>query len=228
VPPALPLAQHHWPTKVFGCPLPRCWMLPSRMCRSAALPRTDHSPRNSTGRLALRALKAFMSLSKAPAGSVTQCPPKLNSHNHNQHAGRPCFSLAVLIERPTSTPRYDISRLRNQASHVSAHAIHGHVDGSSLHRSTTAEPSCTRCKQSARPATRMTIGRHCMRRPPHDLLSWACRFRFRSSFDCGSTTDVAELRICAMRVALRCNKSPTTPSANTRSGDGLHYIWSCH
>ena len=26
-----------------------------------------------------------------------RCPSKLNSHNHNQHAGRPCFSLAVLI-----------------------------------------------------------------------------------------------------------------------------------
>jgi hypothetical protein len=25
-------------------------------------------------------------------------------------------------------------------------------------------------QQSARPATRMTIGRHCMRRQPHDLL----------------------------------------------------------
>jgi hypothetical protein len=46
---------------------------------------------------------------------------------------------------------------------------------------TTAEPSCARCKQSARSATRMTIGRHCMRRPPHDLLSWTCRFHFRSS-----------------------------------------------
>jgi hypothetical protein len=65
------------------------------------------------------------------------------------------------------------------------------------YRSTTAEPSCARCKQSARPATRMTIGRYCMRRPPHDLLSWACRFHFRSSSNCGSTTDVAELRICA-------------------------------
>jgi hypothetical protein len=51
------------------------------------------------------------------------------------------------------------------------------------------------CKQGALPATRMTIGQHCVRRSPHDLLSWACRFHFRSSFNCGSTTDVAELRI---------------------------------
>jgi hypothetical protein len=81
---------------------------------------------------------------------------------------RPCFSLAVQIERSKSTPRCDISLLRN---HVSAHAIHAHADWSLRHRSTTAEPSCAGCKQNARRATRMTIGRHCMRRPPHDLLS---------------------------------------------------------
>jgi len=135
---------------------------------------------------------------KAPAGGFKRCLVKLNSHNHNQHAGRPCFSLAVQIERSTSTLRYDISLLRNRASHVSAHAIHAHADCSPLHPSTTAEPSCVRCKQSAQPATRMTIGRQCMRRPPPDLLGWACRFHFRSSFNCGSTTDVAELRICAI------------------------------
>jgi hypothetical protein len=134
---------------------------------------------------------------KAPAGGFKRCLLNLNSHNHNQHAGRPCFSLAVQIERSTSTPRCDISRLRKRGSHVSAHAIHAHADCSPLHRSTTAKPSSARCKQSARPATRMTIGRHCMRRPPHDLLSWACRFYFRSSFNRRSTTGAAELRICA-------------------------------
>jgi hypothetical protein len=112
--------------------------------------------------------------------------PNLNSHNHNQHAGRPCFSLAVQIERSKSTPRYDISLLRNRASHVSAHAIHAHADWSLRHRSTTAEPSCAGCKQSARRATRMTIGRHCMHHRPLDLLSRACRFYFRSSFNCRS------------------------------------------
>jgi hypothetical protein len=111
--------------------------------------------------------------------------------------GRPCFSLAVQVERSTSTLRYDISRLRNSASHVSAHAIHAHADCSPMHRSTAAEPSCARCKQSARPATPMTIGPHCMRRQPHDLLSWAYQFHFRSSFNCGGTTDGAELRTCA-------------------------------
>jgi hypothetical protein len=123
--------------------------------------------------------------------------PNLNSHNHNQHAGRPCFSLAVQIERSKSTPRYDISLLRNRASHVSAHAIHAHADWSLRHRSTTAEPSCAGCKQSARRATRMTIGRHCMHHRPLDLLSRACRFYFRSSFNCRSATGAAELRICA-------------------------------
>ncbi len=32
-----PLAQHHRPTMIFGGPLPRCWMLPSRLFRSTAL-----------------------------------------------------------------------------------------------------------------------------------------------------------------------------------------------
>jgi len=53
-------------------------------------------------------------------------------------------------------------------------------------------------KKSARPVTRMTIGRHCMRSPPHDLPSWACRFHFGSSYNCGSTTDIAGLRIWAI------------------------------
>jgi hypothetical protein len=169
------------------------------MFRSAARLLTDHSSRDLTGQPALGALKAFMSLSEAPAGSFAQCPLNVNSHNHNQHAGRPCFSLAVQIERSTSTPRYDISRLRNRASHVSARAIPPHADCSSPRWPTVTEPSCARCKQSARPAARMTIGRHCMRRPPHDLLGWACRFHFRSSFNCGRIADVAEFLICATR-----------------------------
>jgi hypothetical protein len=177
VPLAPPRAQHHRPAKVFGRPLPRCWMRQSRMIRSAALFLADHCPRDSTGQPALRALKAFMLLTEAPAGSSTRCPPNLNSHNHNQHAGRPCFSLAIQIKRSTSTLRYDISLLRNRASHCSAHAIHVHATCSPLHRSTTAAPTRARSKQSARPATRMTIGRHCMRRPLHDLVSWGCRFQ---------------------------------------------------
>jgi hypothetical protein len=144
----------------LGRPLPLCWMRPSRMFRSAALLLTDHSSRDSTGRLALEALKTFMSLTEAPAGSFTRCPLNLNSHNHNQHAGRPCFSLAVQIERSTSTLRYDISGLRNRSSHVSVHAILAHTDCPPLHRSTAVEPSGARCKQRARLAMRMTIGWH--------------------------------------------------------------------
>ena len=165
------------------------------MIRSVALLLADHCPRDSTEQPALGTLKAFMLLTEATAGSSTRCPSNLNSHNHNQHAGRPCFSLAIQIERLTSTPHYDISRNRNRASYVSAHTIHAHADCSPQHRSTTAEPTYARCKQSARPAKRMTIGRHCMRRPAYNLLSWACRFHFRSSLNRGSTTDVAELCI---------------------------------
>ena len=105
VPLALPRAQHHWPTKVFGRPLLRCWMRPSQMFRSAALPLTDHSSRDSTGQPALGALKAFMSLTEAPAGYFTRCPLNLNSHNHNQHDGSPCFYLAILRRQLTSPYR---------------------------------------------------------------------------------------------------------------------------
>jgi hypothetical protein len=52
---------------------------------------------------------------------------------------------------------------------VSAHAIPPHADCSPMRGSTAAEPSCAHCKQCARSAMRMTIGRHCKRRPLHDL-----------------------------------------------------------
>jgi hypothetical protein len=175
-------AHHHWPTKVFGRPLPRRWMRPSRMFRSAALLLVGHSSRDSTGRLALEALKTCMSLTEAPAGSLTRCP--LTS--------TPTTTISTPAGRAFPLPsKSSVQRLRcatifpdpeNCGSHV-AHAVHAHVDCPPLHRSTTIEPSFARCKQSARPATRMTIGRHCMRRQPHDLLSWACRFHFRSSFN---------------------------------------------
>jgi hypothetical protein len=53
--------------------------------------------------------------------------------------------------------------------------------------------------QTARSASDagVPIGRHRVRHPPHGLLIWGCRFHFRFSFNDGSTTDVAALRICA-------------------------------
>ena len=80
------------------------------------------------------------------------------------------FYLAVQIKHSTPTLHDDISLRRNRSSHVSAYAIPPHADCSPLHRSTAAELSCARCKQCARRATRMTSGRHCVGRPPHDLL----------------------------------------------------------
>ena len=105
-------SQYHRQAKVFGRSLPRCWMCLSRMIRSAALLRADHCPRDAMGQPALGALKAFMLLTDAPAASSTRCPLNLNSHNHNQHAGRPCFSLAFLIGRTKSTLNYAILRFR--------------------------------------------------------------------------------------------------------------------
>jgi len=43
--------------------------------------------------------------------------------------GAPCaFYPAILIERPTSTPSYDISLRRIRASHVKGHVISAHAD----------------------------------------------------------------------------------------------------
>jgi hypothetical protein len=46
----------------------------------------------------------------------------LNSRNHNPRRRRRRFYLAVLIERPTFAPRYDISHRRIRASHVNTSA----------------------------------------------------------------------------------------------------------
>ena len=94
-------AHHYWPTKVSRA-LSQRWMRPNRMFRPAALLLADHHSRDSTGQPALGALKAFMLLAEAPAGSLTRCLLNLNSHNHKQHAGRPCFSLAIQIERSSA------------------------------------------------------------------------------------------------------------------------------
>jgi hypothetical protein len=48
---------------------------------------------------------------------------KLKSPQPHAPGRRPRFYLAVLTERLTSAPRYDISLRRNRASNVSPHAI---------------------------------------------------------------------------------------------------------
>jgi hypothetical protein len=133
---------------------------------------------------------------KAPAGDfkrglTSPTPPAISA----RRAGRafPLPSRSSVQRLPCAT----IFPSAETAHHTSVPAIHAHADCLPLHRSTTAEPSCARCKQSARPATRMTIGRHCMRRPSYDLLSWGCRSHLRSSFNCGRITDVVEFLIRA-------------------------------
>jgi hypothetical protein len=68
----------------------------------------------------------------------------LNKPNHMRPGRWPRFYLAVLIERATSAPHYDISRLRNRASHVSPHVIHARTDRSRMRQSVAAELSCAR------------------------------------------------------------------------------------
>src|SRR6266849_2419745 len=80
----------------------------------------------------------------AAVPSKTMCRQTLTTPDGPERHRR--FYLAVQIDPPTSTPRYDISLLRNRASHVSAHAIPLRADRSSLRRSRAAEPSCARCK----------------------------------------------------------------------------------
>jgi len=136
-------------------------------------------------------------LSKTYGSGDSEGAQKLTSLQPHAPGRRRRFYLAVLIERSKPAPRYDISLRRNRALRVNGPAFPPHADWSPLHRSTAAEPSCARCKRCTRPATRMTIGRHYKRRPSQDLLIWGCRFHFRLSFNSGSISDIAALRICA-------------------------------
>ena len=90
---ALPRARHYWSPKVFGR---RCTVLDAsepNVQVGAAPPHGSLFTGLDGRQPALGALKAFKSLTEAPAGFYTRCLLNLNSHNHNQHAGRPCFPL---------------------------------------------------------------------------------------------------------------------------------------
>src|SRR6266568_4504387 len=53
----------------------------------------------------------------------------------------PSKSSVQRLLHVTIFPRYDISLIRNRASHVNGHALRAHADCSPLRRSTAAEPS---------------------------------------------------------------------------------------
>ena len=93
--------------------------------------------------------------------SVTRCKKQCadNLLRPEGAANESSLYLAFLIGRTKSTQHYDISLLRNRASHVSGPAVPPHADCSPLHRSTSAEPSCACCEQCARLAVRKTIRR---------------------------------------------------------------------
>jgi hypothetical protein len=91
-------------------------------------------------------------LRKTYGKGVWEKAQKLKTLQPHAPRRRRCFYLAVQIERPTSTPRYDISLLRNRASYVSEHALRAHAVAYRMHRSKAAKPSCARCKACARPA----------------------------------------------------------------------------
>ena len=144
--------------------------------------------------------------------------------NHMRPARRRRFSLAVFIERLTCAPRYDISLRRNRASHVSPHTIHVHADCSLMRRLVAAELSCARCKQCARPTTRMTIGRHCARRPLHDLLIFGCGSHVRSSFNSRTRVghpDMSEKPISEVTALIRPHDRRVLGGSRARSGRAI-------
>lgn len=89
--------------------------------------------------MAQGSLISFRSCAKPMAGRFLRRLLNLNSHHHHQRGRRRRFYLAVLIERPTFAPRYDISLVRNRASHVSQHAIHACADRSRMRWLVAAE-----------------------------------------------------------------------------------------
>lgn len=97
--------------------------------------------RRKVERMALGSLISLMSSEKCMAGRFLRRLLNLNSHNHNQRGRRRRFYLAVLIERPTSAPRCEISLLRNRAPHVSPHVIHARANRSRMRRLVAADPS---------------------------------------------------------------------------------------
>jgi hypothetical protein len=115
-------AHQHWPTRVFGRPLSQRWMRPNRMFRPAVLLLADHCSRDSTGQPAPGALKAFMLLTEAPAGSFTRYPlTSTPTTTISTPAGR-----AFLLQSKSSAQR--LPWAANIVSNISAHAIRAHVD----------------------------------------------------------------------------------------------------
>jgi hypothetical protein len=110
-------------------------------------------------------------LSKTYGKGVWEKAQKLNTLQPYAPSRRRCFYLAVHRWGLNSPSRSIFSALRNRASHVSGPA-------SSARRLLTAasvnggRTVVRRRKQHALPATLMTIGQHCVRRPSHDLLIW--------------------------------------------------------
>ena len=109
----------------------------------------------------------------------------------NQYARRwPSFFLAVLIERLSSTPRYDIPPPKSRIKHPRA-------CGSSARRS-LADASVSHCRTVVRPLQRMRLerdaddNRTALITPMHDLRILVSRLTNN-----GVMTDVAALRIRA-------------------------------
>ena len=100
--------------------------------------------RSKVERMALASLISLRSRAKPMAGRFLRRLPNLNSHNHNQRDRRRRFYLAVLIERLTFAPRYDISLRRYHARHVSPYGIDARADRSRIRWLMAAEPSCAR------------------------------------------------------------------------------------
>jgi hypothetical protein len=82
------------------------------------------SKKAKNGWLALGRLISLGFRKEAPVGNFMRGLHFSHCPSHISTPSRRCFYLAIQIAHPTSTLRYDISRLRTGASHVGVHAVY--------------------------------------------------------------------------------------------------------
>lgn len=83
-------------------------------------------------------------LSKTYGRAILRRLKNSNQPNHMRPARRRRFYLAVLVERLTFAPRYEIPLRRYDARHVSPNGIDARADRSRIRRLAAAETSCAR------------------------------------------------------------------------------------
>lgn len=125
---ALPRAQHHGPRRSPGAVAVRVLDASEPIVQAGSTPTHRIALAELDGAAGSRGIESIHVVDRS-ASSCAGAQSESSDHpNHMRPGRRRRFYLAVQIERSTSPLRYDISRLRNIASHVSPHAIHAHAD----------------------------------------------------------------------------------------------------